>query len=215
MVSVLIGWMVVGLIVAVLAAALLSTRTRSSSRDARSLVVTTAVEGRPATVVRARAGLLPGAAVLAYLALFVLVLGLTVTHDLGLAFFLPLAAWQALAAYFIGSGRVGDRTIVLAPDSLTQRAAGVEQSVRWADITSVEPNKQGLDLLADDVEVRRLVPALWTGRTRRPRQGVRVQLGDLHPQMDLTCGLLTWIDEPWSRGELGTADAVDRLVGPR
>jgi len=215
MVSVLIGWMVVGLIVAVLAAAPIE-------HPGTFIVPRCAIprgddDGRrEAGNGRASLGRTPtGAAVLAYLALFVLVLGLTVTHDLGLAFFLPLAAWLALAAYFIGSGRVGDRTIVLTPDSLTQRAAGVEQSVRWADITSVEPNKQGLDLLADDVEVRRLVPALWTGRTRRPRQGVRVQLGDLHPQMDFTRSLLTWIDEPWSRAELGTADAVDRLVGPR
>jgi len=115
----------------------------------------------------------------------------------------------------MGSGRVGYRTMVLTPERLTQRDAGVEQSVRWADITSVEPNQQGLDLLADAVEVRRLVPALWTGRTRRPRQGVRVQLGDLHPHMDLTRSLLTWIDEPWRRAELGTPEAVDRLIGPR
>jgi len=215
MVSVLIGWMVVGLIALVMAAGLWAGWARSSSRDPHTLVVTTKVHGEAATIVRGRISLLPGAVVTGYLALFLLMLGLTVGSGLGLVPFLLLVGWLALAAYFMGSGRVGYRTMVLTPERLTQRDAGVEQSVRWADITSVEPNQQGLDLLADAVEVRRLVPALWTGRTRRPRQGVSVQLGDLHPHMDLTRSLLTWIDEPWRRAELGTPEAVDRLIGPR
>jgi hypothetical protein len=129
--------------------------------------------------------------------------------------FLVMGGWLALAAYFLGSGRMGYRTMVLTSERLTQRDAGVEQSVRCADITAVKPNSGGMDLLAQEVQVRRLVPALWTGRTSRPAGRVRVQLGDLHPRMEIIGSLLVWIDEPWRRAELGTDEAVNRLLGPR
>ena len=160
---------------------------------------------------------MPGAVFIGYLALFMLVLGLTSSSGFGFGLvpFLIVVGWPALTAYFLGSGRMGYRTMVLTPQRLTQRDTGVEQSVRWADITAVEPNRRGLDLLAPEVQVRRLVPVLWTGRTSRPAAGMRVQLGDLHPGMQVIESLLVWIDEPWRRAELGTDDAVTRLLGPQ
>ena len=54
-------------------------------------------------------------------------LALGIAAVVGLVLFLMLVLWLALAAFFLASGRVGDRTMVLTPDRLTQRAAGVEQ----------------------------------------------------------------------------------------
>ncbi|NHA67901.1 hypothetical protein [Phycicoccus flavus] len=46
-----------------------------------------------------------------------------------------LSTWLGLAAWFTWSGRMVDRTIVVTREGLTERWAGVEQSVRWDDVT--------------------------------------------------------------------------------
>ena len=100
--SVLIGWMVLGLIALVIAGGLWARWARSSSRDPRPLVVTTTIHGEAATIVRGRISLVPGALLIAYLALFLLVLGVTSgsgsVFDFGFVPFLVIAGWLALAA---------------------------------------------------------------------------------------------------------------------
>jgi hypothetical protein len=187
-------------------------RARNPARDPRTLLVTTTEGVEPATVLKARFSLKFGAAVAACFA--VVFGGAGLTSEGAEAVFFPITIYLAGAAFYLGSGRIGDRSIVFTRERIRQRAGALEQSVRWEDVTIITGNTQGLDLWASAVDVRRISPWFYTGRGVRTNGAMRLQLADVPWSIAVVDSLQTWRDEPWRRTEIGTDEAVARLIRP-
>lgn len=205
-----LGWSLAALVILLISVGGASRWARRASRDPSGLVRT--LSAPPSTVVQSRFGLIPGGFVAACLAIWLGWVGLANTSGTGLVLLLGVASYLAVAAVLLTSGRIGDRTIVLTQEGIRQRDSGLEQSVRWEDITHVAPTGEGLDLYASSVALRRTAPRLWTGRDRRLDGAMRLQLGDVPRSIGILDALMTWIDEPWRRAEIGTEQAVGRLI---
>jgi hypothetical protein len=186
-------------------------------RDPRSLVGTTTYQGGPATAVRGRDNFVPATVFCGYFAALFALLALGSWSDskAGAIVFLVPATYIGIGSWLIGSGRVGDGTVWFTRDGLTQRANGLEQSMRWDDMVHMRLEWDGVELDSSaSIKARRYAPRAWVGRARSVDPTMKLLMGNL-PRVHLVAAIERWATDDFARLEIGTPEAFERLLGTR
>ncbi|MFL6059694.1 MAG: hypothetical protein ACJ72E_00580 [Marmoricola sp.] len=127
-----------------------------------------------------------------------------------------VSAYLAFGLWALRTGRFGDGGVRLTPAGLVQHARGVEQRVRWENLSIT-----GVGALVDaesHVTFRRWVPLPWVGRWPRAVVGTDtfwLRTYNIHPGLreSLYAAILVWARDDAARREIGTATATLRLLG--
>jgi hypothetical protein len=186
-------------------------------REPRGLVITTMYQGAPATAVRGLENFVPTAVPCGALAASFAWGGLLAwsTERGQTVFGLGMATYFGIAAWLLGSGRVGDGTVWFTRDGLSQRAKGLEQSIRWDDLVAMRPERGGVELdSCAPIKAHRFASRAWVGRARSVDPTMKLLIGNL-PRVHLVRAIDTWVTDGFARLEIGTPEAVERLLGPR
>jgi hypothetical protein len=190
---------------------------RLRGRDPRSLVVTTMYQGVPATAVRGRDNLVPATVFLSVFAAPFMLVGLFAlwSTEKGLVVLLGPGLYFGIAAWLIGSGRVGDGTVWFTHDGLTQRVHGLEQGMRWDDLVAMRLEWDGVELDSSaHIKAHRYAPRAWVGRARSVDPMMKLVMGNL-PRVYLVQAIDRWVTDEFARLEIGTPEALERLLGTR
>jgi hypothetical protein len=183
-------------------------------RDPRSLVVTTTYQGDPATAVRGLDNFVPAAVFCGAFAVPLMLAGLF-AWSAGMGFLLVPGMCCGIATWLFATGRVGDGTLWLTRDGLTQRANGLEQSICWDDMVAMRAEWDGIELDSSaSIKVHRYAPRAWVGRARSVDPTLKLLMGNL-PPLYLPSAIHRWVTDEFARLEIGTPEAVQRLLGPR
>jgi hypothetical protein len=186
-------------------------------RDPRGLVVTTIYQGAPATAVRGRDNFVPAAVFLGIVAAALASAALLAwpTEKALTVLLLGIATYFGLGAWLFATGRVGDATVWFTRNGLVQRANGLEQSMRWDDIVDMRLQWDGVELDSSaPIKAHRYAPRAWVGRSRSVDPMMKLLMGNL-PALHLLSAIERWATDEFARLEIGTPEALERLLGTR
>ncbi|RNL80996.1 hypothetical protein [Nocardioides marmorisolisilvae] len=194
---------------------------RRRGRDPRSLVVERGGDSKATIVLAADNGL--SARILTVMVAATSVSGAVDTWSAapGWSFILlGFAGYVGLGFWVMQSGRSGHGTVWLTPHGVSQRAAGMEQWIRWGDVVNVYPYKAALVIESRAPHgQRRLAPRIVVGSRRGTHTPLVmwVELQNIHPSLQdhlLRC-IQRWAADETLRQEIGTESASAWLLGDK
>ena len=138
------------------------------------------------------------------------------THRWVAVCILGVGAYLGAGAWLIGCGRVGDGAVILTQERISQRHSGVEESVPWSEVDNVRLTGLVFEFHArTGLERSQHAPRLWTRAKPRPSDTMSLLLVDQHPDVEVFGAVMRWVEDDFARHEIGTPEAVQKILVPR